>query len=266
VKQKEGKLNQLVVAPDMPGHGRSPGPREALGMEELADWTARLLDTLAIPCAHVAAHSMGCQVALALARRHPARVGSMVLASPTTGRRLIAPWRYLLGMVNSFREPLSYKPTALRLYRRMGFRRYLATVRKMLEDDPLREITAVRAPCLVVSGEWDAIVPMAVARALAEALPYGSFLRIRGAAHVVPFHQPEAFTRALLEFLVGTRTEAPQLMRPEDSGPEPGPMGRVDHGARRVDDAPASSQSIPAPVSVRSTDPGVRIADHPMTT
>jgi pimeloyl-ACP methyl ester carboxylesterase len=185
----------------MPGYGHSPGPREALGIPELADWTVRLLDALAIPKAHLAAHSMGCQVALALARRHPQRVGGMVLAGPTTGRRLMAPWRYLAGLLRGTREPLSYKPTALRLDWQMGFRRYLATVRKMLEDDPLTDAASVRAPCLVVCGEWDAITPPPVARALAEALPLGSFQLIPGSAHVVPSHQPEAFTRTLLRFL-----------------------------------------------------------------
>src|SRR5437588_316295 len=84
-------LDQPVFAPDMPGFAYSLGPRRALGMEELGHWCARLLDTLEIPRVHIGATSMGCQVALALARRHPERVGAMVLAAPTTGRRLASP-------------------------------------------------------------------------------------------------------------------------------------------------------------------------------
>src|SRR5438046_1071077 len=73
------RLDQPVLAPDKPGYGHSPGPEEALGIAEMADWSARLLDTLRIERAHVTGYSMGCQVALALARRHPERVGSLVL-------------------------------------------------------------------------------------------------------------------------------------------------------------------------------------------
>src|SRR5437868_1910136 len=76
-------LDQPVWAPDLPGCGHSPGPPDALGMEELADWAARLLDALAVPRAHVVAHSMGSQVTMALARRHPERVGGIVLVGPT---------------------------------------------------------------------------------------------------------------------------------------------------------------------------------------
>jgi pimeloyl-ACP methyl ester carboxylesterase len=207
------QLDQPVVAPDMPGYGESWGPPGAMGIEALAEWTTRFLDALAIPAAHVAAHSMGCQVALPLAGRYPKRVGCMALTGPTTGRRLMPVWRYALGLANTFREPLSYKPTALRLYRQMGFRRYVATVREMLEHDPLLDIHAVKAPCLVVCGEWDAIIPAAVARALAGALPCGRFVSIPRAGHVVPYHQPAAFTRALLEFLTGARQPHTDLSR-----------------------------------------------------
>jgi pimeloyl-ACP methyl ester carboxylesterase len=210
---EQQELEQPVVAPDMPGYGRSAGPRGALGMVDLADWMARLLDTLSISSAHVAAHSMGCQVALALARRHPARVGALVLAAPTTGRRLMPPWRYLAGMLRCSREPLSYRPTAARLYLQMGLRRYVATVRKMLEDDPLADVGSLRAPSLVVSGEWDGIIPGAIARALAEALPNGQFATLPRAAHVAPSHRPEAFTRAMLQFLITARDPEGVLLR-----------------------------------------------------
>src|SRR5438132_13993315 len=100
----------------MPGFAYSLGPRRALGMEELGHWCARLLDTLGIPRVHIGATSMGCQVALALARRHPARVGAMVLAAPTTGCRLTSPWRYLVGLLRASREPRASQRLALRFF------------------------------------------------------------------------------------------------------------------------------------------------------
>src|SRR5262249_5561206 len=78
-------LNRPVYAMDMPGYGRSQDPNHVLGIAELADWTTRLIDVLGIPRVHVAGNSMGCQVALALARRHPERVGGLVLTGGTDG-------------------------------------------------------------------------------------------------------------------------------------------------------------------------------------
>jgi pimeloyl-ACP methyl ester carboxylesterase len=205
-------LDQPVVAPDMPGYGRSPGPPGALDIEELADWTVRLLDVLAIPSAHVAGSSMGCQVAMELARRHPARVESMLLVGPTTGHRFLSVGRYLIGLLHDgMQEPLRYNRTLLRMYRQMGLLRYLATAKKMLENDPLERPEAIRAPCLVVRGARDKIVPEPVARRLAAALPRGAFIEVEGAAHAVQFSAPERFTRITLSFLTGIEAFAGEI-------------------------------------------------------
>ena len=68
-----------VIAPDFPGHGRSPGTVRT-SVEALADWAADLLAALGRDRAFVAGHSLGSLVALELALRHPARVAGLVLA------------------------------------------------------------------------------------------------------------------------------------------------------------------------------------------
>lgn len=208
---------QPVYAPDMPGYGRSPGPREALGIDALADWAARLLDALGIDRAHTAGNSMGCQVALALAHRHPARVGKLVLLGPTTGTRVVPFWRYVIGLLaDSFVERLRYNVTLLRMTLEMGLRRYAATVRKMMEDDSFARLPAVKAPCLIVRGVRDAIVSDRIARTIAAALPDGTFIRIPGSAHAVQFNRPDRFVRVALAFL---RRVEPEI-GPRRGGPE----------------------------------------------
>lgn len=194
-----------VIAPDMPGYGRSPGPRRALGMIELADWAERLLDVLEIERAHLAGNSMGCQVALALARRHPERVGGLVLTGPTTGTRMVPTWRYVVGLlVDGIHEPIVYNGTLFRMYLEMGLRRYLATTKKMLADDPFVQIERVLAPCLVMRGAMDGIVPERAARHLADSLPRGAFSEVAGQAHALQFNHPTAFVQNALGFLAGT--------------------------------------------------------------
>ncbi len=180
----------------MPGYGYSEGSEESFDVEQMADWTARFLDVLKVERAHIAANSMGCQVAIALARRHPERVGGLVLVGPTTGRRSVPLWRYVAGLAaNSSREPFIYKYVALRLFLQMGFRRYGSTVRNMMDDDPLRAAVDVAAPCRVVRGTRDTIVPDTAAHDLADALPNGSFRAVEKAGHMVQFNSPDRFTR-----------------------------------------------------------------------
>ena len=52
-----------VVAPDLPGHGRSSAPANGApalaSVEEMASWVGSLLDALSIATAAVVGHSMG---------------------------------------------------------------------------------------------------------------------------------------------------------------------------------------------------------------
>jgi pimeloyl-ACP methyl ester carboxylesterase len=112
---------------------------------------------------------------------------------------------------------------ALRMFAQMGVRRYAQTWAKMLADDPLREISAVTAPCLVVRGERDAIIPRAAAHQLAALLPRGVVLGVAGAGHVVQFNHAGAFTQILLAFLEGTEAVGGRWGPPDlrERGDEP---------------------------------------------
>lgn len=196
-----GGCAQTVAAPDLPGYGHSGCEGGPLDMEALADWAARLLDQLGLERVHVAGHSMGCQIALALARRHPARVGGLALIGPTTGRGVVPLWRYAVGLVlDGLCEPLRYNLTLLRMYREMGFVRYVATMRRMMQDAPLACAGEVSAPCLVLLGARDQVVPLQAARALAAALPQARVVQIPGGAHAAQFSSPAGFLALALPF------------------------------------------------------------------
>src|SRR4051812_22340975 len=67
-----------VLAVDLPGHGRTPGPALA-SVEAMADWLLALLDAAGVASALLAGHSMGSLVALEAAARQPARVRGLAL-------------------------------------------------------------------------------------------------------------------------------------------------------------------------------------------
>lgn len=71
-----------VVAVDLPGFGRTTGIGPVGGPAELADFVARVARRLAMPPAVVMGVSMGGDVALNLALRHPDLVEALVLIAP----------------------------------------------------------------------------------------------------------------------------------------------------------------------------------------
>src|SRR5258707_6201913 len=81
-----------VLAPDLPGHGRSSG--NALStISDMADWTAALLDAAGAPKAKLIGHSMGSLIALETSARHPDKVAGLSLigtaATMTVGPDLL---------------------------------------------------------------------------------------------------------------------------------------------------------------------------------
>jgi pimeloyl-ACP methyl ester carboxylesterase len=76
-----------VLAPDLPGHGRSGGAA-LTSVEAMADWLLALLDTAGVARAVLAGHSMGSLVALEAAARAPARVSGLGLVGTTYPMRV----------------------------------------------------------------------------------------------------------------------------------------------------------------------------------
>ncbi len=207
LKEMQGRgLCCPALAPDLPGFGRSIGPSEAMSMDELGDWVVQFLDVRNIGKAHLVGNSMGCQVALAVARRHPERVGALVLQGPTTGERAVPKWRYVGGLaVDAFQETWRYNAKLAVMYFQAGPRRYFQTVHHMMNDDPIGLAKEVTEPVLVIRGGRDAIVSDLVARKLAAALPNAVYTPLDSAAHAIEYNNPREFTDSMMTFL--TRAE-----------------------------------------------------------
>jgi pimeloyl-ACP methyl ester carboxylesterase len=71
-----------VLAPDAPGHGRSPLGQPGLNMADDVDRVRLLLDDLGIASVIVMGHSMGALAASLLAARHPDAVDAVLVEDP----------------------------------------------------------------------------------------------------------------------------------------------------------------------------------------
>lgn len=58
-------------------------------------------------------------------------------------------------------------------------------------------------PCLIVVGRDDVYTPVSEAESLHALVPHSVLAVVEGAGHLPGVEQPEAFNRALLEFLAG---------------------------------------------------------------
>lgn len=209
-----------VIAPDLRGFGDSPLGGTPYSIADLADDVAGLLAALGIERAAIAGLSMGGYVALALAARHPTRLGALVLCDTKAGpdtpeaRRArdeaIATVRsrgvdaYLDGVLPRLVSPRA--PDEVRAQARaLGRQSPDAVVAGLqaLRDRPDRraELAAIDCPTLVLVGADDGLTPPAEAHSMAQAIPGAREVVLEAAGHLSCLEAPDAFSRALAEFL-----------------------------------------------------------------
>lgn len=206
-----------VLAPDLPGHGRSLGAPIAT-IAGLADWTAALLDAAGATKARLVGHSMGSLIALETAARHPAKVSGLGLigtaATMAVGPDLLkaaeANDRAAIDMVSiwglGFQAELGGS-LAPGLWMHSGAQRVLEQCRPgVLFNDlsacnsyqnALAAAAQITVPATVIVGERDMMTPAKAGKALAAALPNSRTVVLRGAGHMMMVEQPDQLLAAL---------------------------------------------------------------------
>ena len=220
------------IALDNRGVGGTAGAARPFSLEQMADDAIAVLDAEGVDRAHVMGASMGGAIAQIIAVRYPERVQSLVLActacrNPEWRRELLTEWAEAVdarGMSAMAGEGLRWL-VGPRLHRRFGLwlnlmarivlgttpENFVAQVEAILAvDDDLRfELEGVRAPTLVITGTQDLLTPLGDAEELHEMIPTSRLVELRGAAHAIMVEAPNAFNRAVLEFLAEIVVPAP---------------------------------------------------------
>jgi len=93
---------RALLRPDLRGYGES-GSGGRIGLEIWADDLAALLDREGHTTAFLVGHSLGAQIALGFAQRHPARCAGLVLIDPVLRDALHGRLRFLAALAPALR-------------------------------------------------------------------------------------------------------------------------------------------------------------------
>jgi pimeloyl-ACP methyl ester carboxylesterase len=210
-----------VLAPEWPGYGESTG--EEL-LEDMLDFTLHgwdLVEALGVRQPHLVGHSMGGMIAAEMACVAPREVGKLALASPAGLWLAAHPIPDIFAMLpGQLAEALfvdakagqalltggadlSNMDALKEFY--LGTQRRLAMAGKILFPIPNRRLSKrlyrLTADTLVLWGAADRLIVPAYAKRWQALVPHARVETIDGAAHMLPWEQPEAFARALAAFL-----------------------------------------------------------------
>lgn len=213
-----GELRRMektaVYTPDLPGHGRSPGPGHD-SIEAYADIIAAFLDTLALERVVLAGHSMGGAIAQALAiRQHPALAGLVLIGtgarlrvSPLILQQILLDFNQVVDLLNG----LYWSANApAELVARSREQMAASDPQVMVGDfqacdafDVREELAQIQIPTLIISSSEDQLTPEEYGRFLADHIPNSQFLLIPNAAHMLMVEQATAVAAAVRQFIEG---------------------------------------------------------------
>lgn len=205
-----------VLAPDLPGHGKSSGA----GMQSIPAYAAVLLewlDRLEIPKVIAAGHSMGGGIVQALALHHPERLKGIILVG--SGARLRVAPQILENAAQEATYPQTiavvtewyYSPAAPPRMRELAARR-LAEVRPSVvygdylacnQFDVMEQIAQITLPTLVLCGADDVLTPPKYSHYLASKIRGAALQIIPQAGHMVMVEQPQQVAAAMQDFIAG---------------------------------------------------------------
>lgn len=206
-----------VLAPDLPGHGRSAGPPLS-SIAALADWTAALIDAAGVPAARLVGHSMGSLVALETAARHPQKVNALVLIATAAPMRvsddllnaanandhaaidMIDIWGhgYRASLGGSEAPGLWMLGGGERLLERAHPGVLYADLAACNDyQDALAAAAKVKTAAVVILGSRDLMTPAKNGKAVAAALPNCRLTVLEGAGHMLMSERPEEVLAAL---------------------------------------------------------------------
>jgi pimeloyl-ACP methyl ester carboxylesterase len=226
-----------VLAFDLPGHGRSPGPVET-SVESYAERVAAALTGAGVRRALLAGHSMGSLIALELARRlkpsvagialvataFPMRVSEPLLAAafsdPPAAMDMVNIWSFsasigpFLGRLPGGGPGSSVAWQNLRLMQQIAQRNGSEVLYRDLAAcnayrGGLEAVAAAGCPTLFVLSRGDQMTPPKAAQPLIDAAADGRVVYLGGTGHALMAEAPEGVREALWQF--AQRCFAPDL-------------------------------------------------------
>jgi 3-oxoadipate enol-lactonase len=210
-----------ILRYDQRGAGLSEKPRQPFTFADHIDDLERVLDHAGIaPPYHLLGLAAGAAIALAFAHRHPKDSEALALCAPALSvngeRRQYLETRSALAAREGMRavEGDTLSRSYPERYRERDPDRFAAYRAAFLANDPVgyghinmafadadigEAITALRAPCLLLAGEHDALRPPDQVKDIVSRIE-GARFDVIDSGHIMPVQAPETMSNAVIAF------------------------------------------------------------------
>jgi len=211
-----------VLRYDTRGHGASGAPAGAYTLEQLADDLHGLLQALGVKSTHFVGLSMGGMIGQTYALKYPGMFATLSLCDTSSRYPAEAAglWTERIKTVEAqgmeplvestlarwFTEPFrKAQPEVVQkvaaMIRATPVAGYVGCCHAIPKINLTARLAEIRCPSLIIVGKDDAGTPVAMAEDIHRAMPGSKLVVIPSAAHLSNLEQPDAFNRALGDFI-----------------------------------------------------------------
>ena len=185
-----------VYALDTRGHGKTPRGEAPFSIRQFADDLLAFMDAHGIDKAHILGFSDGGNIAMIFAMKYPERVLRLILNGANLDAKGVKPSIQIpIEIGYRFAKMFAKKSAEARLHAEM--------LGLMVNDPNVRpeELSAITAKTLVIAGTKD-MIKESQTRLIASNIRDSQLVILEG-DHFIANKCPEAFNRAVLDFLRG---------------------------------------------------------------
>ena len=211
------KAGYRVIIPDFPGFGKSVTPPKPWGIENYTDFVLKFAQKLGLENSFfMVGHSFGGRISIRFTSQYPEKVKKLVLCDsagikpkPGLKTRLIF-WMASIGnAIFSPRHLVRLKDTARNLfYIFLRNKDYVKadgtmkeTIKKVLEEDLLPELSQIKVKTLIIWGGADRVVPLKYAYIFKEIIKDSQLEIIPRIGHSPHLETPEKLAVKIINFI-----------------------------------------------------------------
>jgi pimeloyl-ACP methyl ester carboxylesterase len=200
----------LVAAVDLVGFGRnrrfSGLPMLLPSFAEVTALLARWLETFGEPV-HLVGHSMGGEIAIALAAERPDLVRSLMLVNAAGMPFRLDPRPHVRAVPKPPYGGIGIARVLVPDFFRAGPASVAVAGARVVRSDMRERMRAIRVPTLLVWGENDPLVPLVYGQAMQQEIAGSRLVVIPRAAHVAMWDAPQEFNEIAVQFFDEVETQ-----------------------------------------------------------
>ncbi len=195
--------------PDLPGFGSQPLRKPVMHIDDYIEFVLDFLKKNKLKKVILIGHSFGGRIAAKLTAKHPLHVEKLIVTgAPLIKEKLPAKKKIVFHLVKIGKKILRSPFIRKIVYKIIGEWDYYklsdemrGTFKAVIAEDISPNLPYIETPTLVLWGKNDTFVLPMIGKKIANIMPHGIYKEIPNTSHRLPYENPTAFAKAVVEFI-----------------------------------------------------------------